>query len=496
MTDFPRTVNNAPGLAVPGDFYGTFAYASVLSAESQAAAPAEGVTVGNFAWLSSGVSASYVAGAQIGFVHRNLQAVITEFLGESTMVIQEGLPVGLYDQGCFWAKFAAGATVGQRVYADPSTGAPIAGSTTPNAASVTAAAGFRGTGTVGFTGVGTVGFLGTGAMGASFTGEITTNVMTASAVTGYIAQGDVLSGAGITPGTLIGAQLTGTPGAAGTYTVTHADIASEAMVASSLTLRVSAVVRGLLAVGNAVTATGMTGATVVSIDTGTGGVGTYTMTGTAQRVASTATVAALQTTLTIASVTRGLLVVGDTITGTGVTAATTIVAFISGTGGTGTYEVSVAQTVASTTISASQVTMTISAVSQGALQVGSILSGSGVTAATVTAFVSGTGGTGTYTISVAQNVASTTISGTTTVLNVTAVGSGVLGIGSLLSGSGVTSGTVITAQLTGAEGGIGTYTISPAQVFSSTTVTEVSIPTSFYVQSTCSAGELAKISSW
>jgi hypothetical protein len=56
------------------------------------------------------------------------------------------------------------------------------------------------------------------------------------------------------------------------------------------------------------------------------------------------------TTLTVTAVTSGTLLVGHTITGTGVTAATTITALGTGTGGTGTYTVSASQTVASTTI--------------------------------------------------------------------------------------------------------------------------------------------------
>lgn len=57
--------------------------------------------------------------------------------------------------------------------------------------------------------------------------------------------------------------------------------------------------------------------------------------------------------------------------------------------------------------------LTISAITSGALYVGSVLSGTGVTAGTqVTAFISGTGGTGTYVVSVSQTVASTTIAAT------------------------------------------------------------------------------------
>lgn len=56
------------------------------------------------------------------------------------------------------------------------------------------------------------------------------------------------------------------------------------------------------------------------------------------------------TTLTISAVTDGVLRVGSAISGTGVTAGTTITALGTGTGGAGTYTVSASQTVASTTI--------------------------------------------------------------------------------------------------------------------------------------------------
>lgn len=59
--------------------------------------------------------------------------------------------------------------------------------------------------------------------------------------------------------------------------------------------------------------------------------------------------------------------------------------------------------------SISGTTLTVSAVSSGTLAVGQAISGNGVTVATITALGTGSGGTGTYTISVSQTVSSTTI---------------------------------------------------------------------------------------
>jgi hypothetical protein len=58
------------------------------------------------------------------------------------------------------------------------------------------------------------------------------------------------------------------------------------------------------------------------------------------------------TTLTVTAVTSGFLVVGQVITGTGLSVGTAITALGTGTGGTGTYTVNFTQTASSTTITA------------------------------------------------------------------------------------------------------------------------------------------------
>jgi hypothetical protein len=68
----------------------------------------------------------------------------------------------------------------------------------------------------------------------------------------------------------------------------------------------------------------------------------------------------------------------------------------------------------SVTGSISATTLTVTAVSSGTIRVGMIITGTGVTAGTtITALGTGTGGTGTYTVSASQTVSSTTITGTT-----------------------------------------------------------------------------------
>jgi hypothetical protein len=76
--------------------------------------------------------------------------------------------------------------------------------------------------------------------------------------------------------------------------------------------------------------------------------------------------------------------------------------------------VAIARTNFSVTGSISATTLTVTAVSSGTIRVGMVITGTGVTAdTTITALGTGTGGTGTYTVSVSQTVSSTTITGTT-----------------------------------------------------------------------------------
>lgn len=308
---FQSIVNRQPAPGQAGDFYGTNMRAVVLGsnvpygspgaggapAVGQLVAPLGGLIVGNFAWadLTTGaVSQGFDPTGQLGFLHREEQAIIVTYLGISTYVVNQGFPITLFSQGDFWAPFAAGATPGQKVYADPDSGACVAANSAPVSDSFTGSIGFTGT--------------------ASFA----TNVMTVvTATAGVVSVGDVVTSAGVTAGT-----------------------------------------------------------TVVSLGTGTGGVGTYNL---------------------------------STSPGTIATQAATT---------------------------------------------------------------------------------------TSTVLDVTAVATGVLGAGDVVLGAGVTANTQITGQLSGTPGGIGFYRVSIAQNFAGEALTSNAILTNFKVKSQCAAGEVAKISSW
>jgi len=123
------------------------------------------------------------------------------------------------------------------------------------------------------------------------------------------------------------------------------------------------------------------------------------------------------TTLTVASVSSGTITVGQSLFGIDVLEETVITALGTGTGGIGTYTINRSQTLAERSMNSATVgavvtgtiattVLTVSAVASGVLHVGQTISGVGVTLGTIiTALGTGTGGAGTYTLSVASTVA-------------------------------------------------------------------------------------------
>lgn len=120
-------------------------------------------------------------------------------------------------------------------------------------------------------------------------------------------------------------------------------------------------------------------------------------------------------------------------------------------------------------------TLTVTVASTGLFGVGQVISSmTGVTAGTrITALGTGAGGTGTYTVSVSQTVASTAITTTgpavftgtisDNVLTVTAMTSGIIANNTYVIHPNVTDGTRIISFGTG-TGGTGTYTLDTSQV--------------------------------
>jgi hypothetical protein len=123
--------------------------------------------------------------------------------------------------------------------------------------------------------------------------------------------------------------------------------------------------------------------------------------------------------------------------------------------------------ISGTTLTTSSVTNTIG--------IGQFITGTGVVPATqiLEQLTGTTGGAGTYKLNISQTVTSTTI---------TTIASGVLYVGAVITGTGISAGTAITALGTG-TGGAGTYTVdtvpSSTQLVAATTVSSsvsVTIP--------------------
>lgn len=185
---FQKTVNAQPAPAVEGDFASANPRRSMDAGPGALTAGAL-LLVGRFAFArnDTGVTNNAHPGVacRVGFVQRDQIALITAWLGASTMQVPQGVECTLFDGGDFWGRFAGGAVIGLPVFADF-----LDGSLSTSAPA-----------------------------GASFTGVIAANVLTVSALTGVVKPGAPLSGTGVTAGSIIGPQLTGSAGGVGTYTV-------------------------------------------------------------------------------------------------------------------------------------------------------------------------------------------------------------------------------------------------------------------------------------
>lgn len=275
MSGFQTSVNANPAPAVEGDFASANPWFSQIAGPGQIVAGANGVTIGRFAWLDpTGTAASNVGfgGTPSGFVGRaGHPGMITEYLQIASMVVPAGFPVTLYAGGDFWARTSTVAQIGQKVYANYADGSISTGATgTPPAGATTTAS--------------------IAAHPGNVTASIADNVMTVTVVnSGAIRPGSILSGSGVTSGTRVTAQLTGTDGGLGTYLVTPTQtVASTTIAATAGLLTVTVLGSGTLAVGQVLSGSGVTAGTYITgLGTGVGGIGTYYVT-PSQTASSTA----------------------------------------------------------------------------------------------------------------------------------------------------------------------------------------------------------------
>jgi len=198
---FQTQVNADPAPAIEGDFAsanprGTVVYGSISAPGLQAGTG--GVTVGRFARvdLSSGLVTNNGMGAisassVVAFIHKDQPALITTYLGQFGMTVQPGYDITAFRTGDFWARFAGGATIGQKVYASFADGSASAAAASTPATN--------------------------GGITANTTSGSATLTVTANSGAPIVV-GQPISGTGIAAGAFISALGTGT-GGAGTYTM-------------------------------------------------------------------------------------------------------------------------------------------------------------------------------------------------------------------------------------------------------------------------------------
>ena len=140
---FQKTIAVTPAYAVEGDIASDNPRAALLNLPSlPLITGTAGAVVGRFAWVNEAdqTVTNSGTGAPAGFISRHYQGVITQWLGNATMVIPAGINVAVHPRGDFWAKTSTTATKGQKVFASNAdgsistgaAGATIAGSTETN----------------------------------------------------------------------------------------------------------------------------------------------------------------------------------------------------------------------------------------------------------------------------------------------------------------------------------------------------------------------------
>lgn len=325
---FPQTVNVQPAIAVAGDFASTntnkFSVIAGGAGKGAYRVGASGLTIGAFCWAdpTNIFVNSFGNGIVTGFVAREgLRAdIVTPGPGypDSSQTILAGSFVTVFNAGDFYVNNSGSTTsaVGNKAYANFTTGLVTFA---PSGSPPTAAAISSGSVTANTIGGGAVAVNAFTSSLAPASGA-TPGVLTVSAIaTGGLFPGMTVSGVGVDPNTTILAQLTGSAGGTGTYSVSISQtVASIAMTGSGAWLHVTSMTNGVVYVGqtlsggsNAFTA----GTTVLAGGTGTGGTGFYPVS-IAQTLASVATATGSGGFLTATTLASGALSPGDTVSST------------------------------------------------------------------------------------------------------------------------------------------------------------------------------------
>ena len=334
---FQTRVNLQNPLGVEGDFASANPRATALTTDGGALiAGPSGVAIGQFAWIGAdgrtvSNSGQYPA-LPDGFVHRDQQGLLTQYLQAAGTLIPPGFPVTLMRQGDFLDKNTGPSSITRysTLYASYIDGSLQTAAAT--AGSVTA----------------TLGSTNTASLGATFTGaaSVASNQLVVSAVTGLISVGDTVSGSGITGGQTILSGPVG--GGAGTYTLSAVATCTGGTVTCFGNVVNVTAVSTYISIGDSITHASYPASNTITGQTSgtTGSTGVYTtaVRGTAY-VASAASVLTFGYTVAVTAVGAGSFGVGqpvvDATTGANIPANTVVESQISGTAGsTGIYTLS------------------------------------------------------------------------------------------------------------------------------------------------------------
>ena len=393
MADFPQQVNTrqAPGIAgAPCDFNPR---SVVLSDEGAFVASQSGLTIGRFAWAdpTNTILSNTGAGAPTGFVSRlTMNGINSTFLSGAGYQYLPGTTVAdVFNSGSFWVKNdgSTTATYGMNAYTNNSTGQigfgtstnlPFAAATTGTSATIQPIVSATSGGAIPL------------AANTTCTGSITGSVLTVTAIATNCCMGvgQVLSGGTSTtgiidPNTAILSQLTGaTVGGAGTYQLNISQTVSSTTISmSGGCMKLTGAnpnitgpgTPGVFLIGMTITGSG-TGSNIPAGTTITGygavaanGSGYYLLSAPASgtAVSSSTITASTSSMFYVDTASGGTFSVGDVISGgaSTPTAGTVITAnsntptvtnpninaYLTGTGGAGTYITSNSQTIAAGT---------------------------------------------------------------------------------------------------------------------------------------------------
>ena len=371
---FQTRVNRYNPYGVEGDFASANPRATALTPSNGAfVAGPNGVIIGRFAWIEADgrtvTNQGQYPDSPDGFVHRDQQGLLTEYLQSAGMLIPPGFPVTLMEAGDFLAKNSGPSSLARRgtIYASYIDGSIQTAAGT--AGSVTATLGSTNTGSLGSTNTAS---LGSTSLGTAVVGHA--NQITLASVTGLVSIGDTIAGTGITSGTTVAAFISGTEGGAGVYELSANNTAAGGAVTTFGTVVKVTVTTGLISIGE--TISGGAGFPVGATVTGNPSAGLWTISAPGTAYTASATGVTTFGEFVNLAVVSTYVSIGDTITGgSGFPAsATTITGFVSGTlGGVGVYTISnrgTAYTASATGVLTFGLTVSVTAIGSGTFAAG------------------------------------------------------------------------------------------------------------------------------